>query len=299
MPVGGNRYEAMWGANKVWFVDYDNGATGNSGLKPTDAHKYLDTTLALAGAWDAIYVRGRTTADTDGGDPYYITPSGAANYLSTITQYGLSIIGTQIGKGTGSQHLSTQIRGYASALATPAIKLVAPGMNVENFCIRRGGSTVAALQVYGTAFNSTIYNCTFQKVTTYPALLVTDAYYVGIYNCVFQECLLAVTLHAAASNPSHIVISDCMFRGQPADISADIWINATGTGAYNLEVKRCYFNHIIPSGGLNKYFVAGAASTGMISDCYTGAAADTIATNLTLNGVLATRVSTAQVTDMA
>lgn len=284
-PVSG-RYEAMWGSNKVYFVDYDNGATANDGLKPDRAFKYLDTALSTAGAWDVIYARGRTTADTDGGDPYYCEPAGAANFLSTITQYGLSIIGTQIGKGHGSQHLSTQFRGYSSALATPALKLVAPGMNLENICWRRGGSTVAAVQVYGTAFNSTIYNCTFQKVTTYPALLVTDAYYVGIYNCVFQECALGITFHAAASNPSHCMVKGCNFITDAAStISADIWVNATGTGAYDLNIQDCHFNHVVPTGGLNKYFVAGAASTGMVSNCYTGAAATAVASNFTLNGL--------------
>jgi hypothetical protein len=284
VPVGGSRFEGMWG-NKSYFVDYDNGRSGGTGTRASDPGKYLDDALTAASAWDTIYVRGRTTADTDGGDPYYVLPKSTANFTTTVTQYGLSIIGTQIGRGLGSMHGTTQIRGSDSANATPALKVVGPMFNMENICWRRGGSTVAAVQITGTAFDSTISNCAFQKVTTYPALLNTDAWYTGIYNCVFQSCLEGITIHAATSPPQNIVIKDCDFMGLAAEISADIYVNATGTGLVNALIKGCTFNHTVPSGGKNRYVVIDAASTGLIADCWSGAAAATVANYYTLNGL--------------
>jgi len=283
-PVSG-RYECVWGG-KTYFVDYDNGRSGGTGTRASDAGKYLDDALSAASAWDTIYVRGRTTADTDGGDPYYILPSSTSNFATTTSQYGLSIIGTQIGRGIGGPYVSTQIRGSATANATPAIELEAPGMNLENFCIRRGGSTVAAVQIKGTGFGTTVSNCTFQKVSTYPAFLTTDAWYTGVYDCTFQSCALGVVFHAATTPPQNSVVSGCHFQGLVSEISADIYVNATGTGLVNALIKDCYFNHAVPTGGKNKYVVVDATSTGLIANCYTGAADATVADNMTLNGIL-------------
>ena len=295
---GGYTNKTIWG-NQCWFVDYDNGNDSFSGTEPNAPKKYLDTALGKAAAWDVIYVRGRTTADTSGGDPYYVLPSSTSNFTTTATQYGLSVIGTIVGQGMGGSHLSTQIRGSATANATPAIYLKAPGMNVENICWRRGGSTVAAIQLAGTAFNSTIANCTLQKVTTYPAILNTDAWYTGIYNCTFQSCFQGIQFHAATASVQNIVVSDCDFQGLASEVSADIYVNATGTGLINALIKNCYFNHAIPSGGQNKYILIDATSTGMVANCWTGAAADTLATNMTLNGLTGVDIRNVQVGLMA
>jgi len=84
VPVGGGRYEGMWGG-KVYFVDYDSGNDAHDGRAPNRAFKYLDTALSAATAWDVIYVRPRTP-DTTGGDPQSMLPSSSTNFSISLYQ---------------------------------------------------------------------------------------------------------------------------------------------------------------------------------------------------------------------
>ena len=85
-PVGGGRYEAMWGS-KVYFVDYDYGTEGAGGLKPSDPCKYLQDVIDKANPWDVIYVRPRDPAYADGGGANYHLPESTSNWSIPYTAY--------------------------------------------------------------------------------------------------------------------------------------------------------------------------------------------------------------------
>jgi len=284
----------MWG-NKVWFVDYDNGTTGGEGDKPSAACKYLDTILAKAGEWDTIYVRPRDP-DSSGGDPQSVLPvSTTANYVIPYTLHGLSIIGTGVGENAA---YSCRIQG-ASGVTTATVLVNAPFVNIENLCIRKGSSTAGSLKFFadastGFTFGASASNCHFRlggtTATAAGAVVIESAWYTVINGCTFSACPVGIGIGASQSVPQETVIKNCIFNGGASAIDADIVSSGAVT---RILVDRCVFDHAVPaeaSGTAVRYIKFAAASTGLVSNCATGAVDPTVADNMTLNGVLYTNI---------
>ena len=287
MPVGGGRYEGMWGG-RVWFVDYDHGTVGGYGDKPDAAQTNLQTIIDKAGEWDVIYIRPRA-ADTAGGDPQAILPASTSNWDVPYTLEGLSIIGTCPGNTKASAN-ATRLQGSATVNDTPVLYAKAPYMSFENLTFRRGGSTNCGLRL-GTgvtpyALSSTVNNCMFWKIgsTATRGALMIDSWHNSIINSYFEECYGGINLWGEHANPTGNVIQGCTFGSTASSISCNIY--SAGI-VLNTIIDRCSFPTSQPSGGSpNLYINFAAASTGVISNCDLATATNTIATAMTNNGVL-------------
>lgn len=304
VPVGGGRYEAMWG-NKVWFVDYDNGRTGKAGLKPVSAGKHLDTAISAASAWDVIYLRPRTP-DTSGGDPQHHLPSSTSNYSIASTKHGLSIIGTGFGAGKEKANM-TRIQG-ASGAAASVLTVYAPFVNIENITFKRGSSTAAALLIEGQtsggsgyAFGTSVNNCAFWKVgatATKGAVYIESAWHTTIANSWFEQCALGIGIGVSGSNTDCTSILGNVFSGLDTTIDADIWTTG-GSTITEVFIDGCRFAHDIPAlsaGGIKKYIYF-ATADGTFSNSVIGSETTTIATNCTLSNVDPVNINYSQATN--
>jgi len=302
VPVGVGGYAGFWG-NKVYFVDYDNGTATADGTNIKHPAKYLETVLSNVSEWDTVYIRPRDP-DTTGGDPQAITPaSNAYNFYIPYTVHGVSLIGTGVGI-PGVSAYQTRLQGHASTTSYPTLDVRSPFCNIENLGFRRGGSTAGNVWVKTDAstrysFASTFSNCHFRLGYSSSAagLVIDSAWYTKVHNCTFSSCKGGIYIGAGHSVPVEIVIAGCDFIGLTSEIDTDI---ASSGAVTRILIKDCYFNHAIPAGGsTNKYIAFGATSTGLVANCYTGATAGTLATNMTLNGVKNAGIWNVQTTVMA
>jgi len=295
-PVGGGRYEGMWGGT-VYFVDYDNGGSGTVGHKPSDAGKYLDDAISAATHDSVIYVRPRSpelgaagAGPYYGGDPGDITPKVAAtNWTIPYTQYGLSIIGTGKGGGyAGAQR--TNLQGGTTA-GSPVLTINAPYVTIENIGFKPGSSTTGlVLQTFyddtaTQAFANTYYNVWFRNVDAQAAysLRIDAGSYDNVLGCYFTGHKSGLQLFGGSANSTRIVIRGCDFETLAGTATGEIYSNGAVS---RIIIDSCVFNHGVPTGGdPNKYIYFAETSTGIVSNCYTGSADATVATNFTLNGV--------------
>jgi len=293
MPVGGNRYNGMWGGT-VWFVDYDNGGVGAVGRKPSDAGKYLDDAIAAAGPNDTIYIRPRSpelgaggAGPYYGGDPGDILPKSTSNWTIPWTAYGLSIIGT--GSGVGQARASvTNLQG-ASGATTAVVSLNAPFCSIENIGVKTGSSTTALIKQkmaddsVTQAFHNSYYNVWFRNTGSSPGLIIDSGSYDVVEGCTFSGCAYGVIYQSYNAVPVAQVLSNSNFDNTAAGSYDDV--SSTG-GLTRALITGCNFNHAEPSGGgHSKYIYMATTSTGLISSCYTGSSDATVATNFTLNGL--------------
>jgi hypothetical protein len=287
-------FHGMWG-NRVWFVDYDNGQTGNSGDRPDDAQKHLQTIIDKAGEWDTIYIRPRDP-DTAGGDPQAIIPASTTNWSIASTKHGLSLIGTGIGAGLPMTNM-TRLQAASGASATAALICYAPYVNFENLTFRRGGSTIAGLKIEGQtsggsgyAFCTTVNNCGFWKIgatATNAALYYESAWHCLTKDSWFEECAKGIGVGVSGSSVVGIYVNGCTFKGIDTTVDADIYATG-GSTVTEVMIDRCLFAHDIPalaSGNLyNKYLYFGTAS-GLFSNSIIGSETNTITSNCTLSNI--------------
>ena len=302
-PVGANGFQGWWG-DDVWFADFDSGTTGSAGTRPDDAFKYLDDAIAAAGPNDTIYVRPR--APEVGGDaihyssdPGDITPKTAStNWTIPWTSYGLSLIGTGIGRGhTGAQR--TCLQGDSTITTTAVLTLNAPFCTIENLGFKNGASTTSLIYTKWANDSSTqagmntFYNCWFRNTAasdSFKGIRMDSGNYDSIIRCNFSSMDFGIYLESNNSEISSLVVRDCDFLGLTTEINCNIY--STG-GAKRVLITGCNMNHAIPAGGSpNLYVSFGATSTGTFSDSYMGAAVTTIGTNTTLNGIFHSGVYT-------
>ena len=302
-PVGGGRYEGMW-EGKAHFVDYDNGTSGADGHSAKSPGKYLQTAIDQASPWDVIYIRPRDPAYSAGGGANYHLPESTTNWNVPYTAYGLSLIGAGIGRG--NTIMATYLRGGAVTTDEPVLELRSCWNNIENLAFHNGASDeaqikslAAASAAAGRAYANTYNNCIFRfgedlvENNLQGAIHIDSSSYEGIYNCIFQACPAGIVLRSIQGTITGLVVSGCIFTGTAAQVQYDIYC---GGGVANITIKDCYFNHAVPSKTVyhatNRYIHFGAASTGLVANCFTGAVDATVAGNLTLNGVLYSNIRT-------
>lgn len=278
---------------KTYYVDY-NATDGYPGLTPAGPMKHLQDALDACTKDDTILIRPYVLhADLVGGDPGFILPESTANWIIAHDRVNLALIGCGLGVGKAGNY-ATNLKGSTTVQATSTLDVRAPFVTLENLTFRRGGNTLAGVRfpfndpgTTNSAFGGTVNNCTFWKIgstATEGALDVESAWHTVISNCTFVSCYRGVYVAFGNSTTQGLVVKDCLFTGLTSEISADIYAIA---GIANALIKGCHFNHAIPAGGSpNVYVYTGATSTGMVSDCYLGNASTTIATNMTLNGIV-------------
>jgi len=301
VPVGESNYLGWWG--KTYFVDNDKSSPGVDGKTPEIAFQHLQSALDVATTYDVIYIRPKAISDVTAGSPQPILPASTTNWSITYTKQGLSLIGTGPGYGMTSTY-GTLLKGTATSTATPALYVKAPLTNIENIAFHRGDGSIynplslgaqgCCVAVEGNSsissypFQNTFTNCSFWdndfgSGSKSHGIYLNDAWFPTLQNCQFVDCGFSIVIGATATTSQGIRILNCDFMGLTADIKCDIYSNG---GVANILIDNCNFNHVLPTGGSpNQYIVFSAASTGLVSNCWTGAAATTIATNTTLNGV--------------
>ena len=270
-----------------YYVDPTNGDDTNAGTSTFSHLKNLATALTKSIAGDVIYIRPKVP-DTTGGDPTAITPATAANWSIPYAKHGVSIIGTGPGRAPAGAQM-TLLQGHASVTSSPVLDIAAPYCNIENLGFKRGGSTVGQVMSKTDAstrfaFATTFYKCWFRLGQSVGALITDAAWYDQIIKCTFSGCSVGILIGAGNSVPVGILIDGCDFEALAADVTADI---KTSGAVTRILMKNLTFNHAVPSGGSpNKYVSVAAASTGLIANCFTGAADPTVADNMTLNSIL-------------
>lgn len=233
-PNGGN----------IYFVDGDNGNNANSGHSPQDAKKTIAGALAVSQPGAVIYI---TTRDELAGavDP--------TNYAETViigpTQANTKLIGVGTGVTQGAQ---PQIKKGSGAVA--AITVRAPGCLIYGLTINMAGTTGAGILLDDdgatkSAFGTVIQDCVFKGNANKSNLAGAIAWastgggwQVKVKGCHFFDNTTGINiLGTSQSVPKNIVIEDCLFFADAANIiDADVNFNV-GNGAVSVLIRNCEF----------------------------------------------------------
>ena len=274
MPGGGGaRFAGWWGTS--YFVDYDHGNDGNTGLEPTDAYLNLQTAItAASGNGDVIYIRNRDQ-DTATTDPEFIIPASTTNWSVAQAKVHLSIIGAANTSHIPCQEagLAVYLRGHATANTTAIMDWQGAFGLIENLAFHRGASTAGgllaltgnstSLRALGTVVNNCLFRLSNHAVG---ALYNVDNWFVTVYNCIFHDCKFGVEFHGSSSTIRRSAIVGCTFRNQTA-ASVDTNILINGSSTQDVTVRDCIFTCQLGTGGTNKYINFTAAATGAIYNC--------------------------------
>lgn len=284
VPVTNTNWFAGWWGRDIYFVDYDNGSDGNTGKSIDQPLKYLDTALSAVSADDTIYVRPR---DFSAEDPQAQSPLLAVNYTIATADHGVAIIGTGKGLGHAAAH-QTFLTGY-SALTTAIIRVNAPGCVIENIRSQPGTSTKGIIFTRNDGTydggNLTVVNCDFHDGSASGGAIYCDStWQMSIVGNRFVNCDIGVYIDAIYSAPQIFQVWNNTFVAIDSEVSADVY--ASGAVKRFLSYNN-YHASGLPTTGHARYYKFGAASTGMIANCFFGEY-DTTPTDaelFTLNGV--------------
>lgn len=288
-PVGSSsphRYEGWWGKN-VYFVDYDYGTADAKGTNMDRPQKNLRSAISSAARDDTIYVRPRdfTDAATYGEDPQIMRPDTSANFSISRDKENLSIIGT--GKGLSHAAAHKCWIGNASGVTDHILTIYAPGVVVEN--IRAQPSTGKSI-IYSKndatedGGNLTIINNDFHDGNTSGAIQLDACWQVAIAGNRFLNCDKGIYLTGTYSLPQIYEVWGNLFTAITTEVYADIDSLA---GVKRFQAHDNYHASGQPAAGApNKYLNFTVASTGMVSASYFGTDTTTLATAMTLNGIL-------------
>lgn len=292
-PVGADhRFDGWWGG-KVYFVDFDNGSAGATGLNDMAAPgKDMQRAIDDDNDPDAtVYVRPRAFASgTYGEDPQQITPNSddAENFHIPKAKKNLSLIGTGKGLSHAAAH-KCWIGGY-TGLTTAVLEVRAPGCVIENFRAQPPASAAEGIfrsENDGDTFdggNTTFINNDFHDANTTGALQLVATWQMSILGNRFLNCDHGILIpNTNYSIPQIWEISDNVFTA----VASEVYANFSTTGGLKrLVARRNHHGSEQPTAGSpNKYWNFAAASTGMISNDFFGVYSVTAENLCTLNGV--------------
>ena len=284
-------YAGWWGGD-VFFVDFDNGTAGATGVNEINfPAKDLQRAIDAATTDATIYVRPRAFASgTYGEDPQQITPAAAdaENWHVDKARKNLSIIGT----GKGLSHAAAYkcyIGGY-TGLTTAVIDIRSPGCVIENLRAQVPSSGTQGIFYTKNAGgiwdggNTTFINNDLHDANLTGGISMDSTWQMSIIGNRFVNCDVGVFVATYYSVPQIVEISHNIFNGDAAGVQHDIYSNG---GMKRLTVHNNYFAHGTPSlSGGTVYIRLGATSTGMISNNFFGAEGTTDTGFMTLNGCL-------------
>ena len=150
------------------------------------------------------------------------------------------------------------------------LDVYAPGFNLENFCLQKGGTGEGGLRLRGAdapAYNAeagscgaTIYNVTFR----YAKLLIEGGYASIIDACTFENIDEYAFDLSSSVNPArrHKLLNSYFLANNGTAVSkTNIRVVSTTT---DFVIDHCWFD-IIP--GNSRYMVADAGLKGMMANC--------------------------------
>lgn len=275
LTMPGLRFVNPW--NSVYFVDADSGSDVHDGTTPATAFSTIQAACTKATAHDVIYIRPRTYTLGTGFARYSedvtVALGGDGGSGATATRANLSIIGvTQ--RGLAAQDF-LGVR-WKHATATP-LTVNAPCLHIENIGFFVEAATYAVnLQCNGatrtqegtTGFSA--YNCAFKGDGK---LYANGGNELSIVNCRFQAkydgTMGGIYLVGSTNQVARPIIKGCEFIGGNSYNMATAPF-ATAAPVWDLIMRECYFS-VVTDDGL--YInIAGTSNTGLVANCYFGAA---------------------------
>lgn len=260
MGIGtpGAHRHAMWGG--AWFVDYDNGNTGDANTSlnnPDFPLKTIQAAVTASKRGDVIYIRERPIVAASDDPAYY-----SENIIIPLAKQGISLIGTGANR---NQSWGTGIKGAA---ASAILTVRAPLVNIENLTFNRGSSTgghIYAKSQYGSAVNQawglSIYNCRFRNANqiTYGAIFLDNLWDVTIDSCFFNSNTGSIVCSASEDSMAALRIINNLFMpgySDPTAASVDFYI-LDMVLTYNLLIDNNRFLGPVPalSAGTYKRYV--------------------------------------------
>jgi hypothetical protein len=262
---GGQPVGAIWASpwSTVRFVDGGDGNDNNSGLKPTEAKKTIQSAVTASGRSDVIYVRPKT----------YVVGTGMGRYsedvTTALTQNDLSIIGT-----VNTTNPEFGVR-WKPETAT-AITNIAPAFHLENLgfyaedlkavSLLSNGVTDTQRGIDGTTlYNVCIKGGGMTVADGGTGLRLERVRFSPKYN---GEVDNAFTYTCNVAPGRMFTMKNCEFMDGNGTACDDQWISLVGV-ITEVIIRDCYFGQV-PTG--NAYIVAAAGVEGLIANCYFAAA---------------------------
>lgn len=286
-PVGA-LFASPWSVAR--FVDGEDGNDNNSGLKPVEAKKTIQSAVTASTRGDVIYVRPQQYTGGTGFSRYTeevtVTAGASAGSAAHFENADISIIGTvntpNPEYGVRWKHL-TDTTGYCLINHAPALHLENLGFYAEGAAgaarLLCNGATTTQRGSDGTTF----YNC----VVKAGRVITAD----GGDGLTFKNCFFhaapaggatgGITFTCSANPGRRLRILDCQFLEGNGAASATEYINIAGV-ASEVLIDNCRFG-LIPTSA--KYVLI-TSSTGMLSNCSFMKADVHLTSDLTLGGLL-------------
>jgi len=259
------------GAN-YWFVDGDNGSSGNGGNSPSDALDTIGHVLAKSKAGAVIYVKARTIS-TGGTDPVTYSES---NLTIGPSQSGTKIIGVP---ATPKQGYNPQLKQGGTS-TNPVLKIQAPGCFIYGLTINGASCTGGGILLSDdgstmTTEGTIIQMCEFKNCVGATATdgskggAVQISSTGGSWDTLISDCFFynniggVVLLGTSDAVPQDIEIINCRFDSSlAANRDADIWGNA-GSGMVAVRISHCSFG-IFPNAGTKNTYMDLTGCTGIL-----------------------------------
>ena len=256
---GAGRLMQMFESDNIWFVDGDNGLTGNLGNKPDQSVTLISSAVALASAGGTIYVKPKLSADSE--TSYY-----SDSIDIPITKPGLSIIGAGNTYGNPGSVGGVNVIVSTAGAADHLVDVNAGGVLIENIRWTRAGGTASSSKCIVSAVASgtsswpqglTLRSCVFEWDIDHPSASADPNAAVGlgkcwvalIENCHFLNCLGGIASAPTAGDNAMVHIMNNVFSGNPANRDADIIINNNSAGGFDHVIHGNVFGDGLPAHG--------------------------------------------------
>ena len=265
--VGANhfgwKYKAFR-APRAWFVDGVSGADGSEGSDPESALATPGRAIALASAYDVIYVLDKGF-DISSGDPTpYRETVTAGNLVITYAKNNLALVGVP---HNIHDLFGLQIKA-ALTLTTPILSVYAPLVAIENLDFNGTGDALARGNIYlysndatHAAENCSVFNCHIRNgkgvagvASQGGGVVIQGGWYNSIIGNRFENCRCGIYIVSAAGTVKGTRIEYNTFTGDITLIDCDVYMN---TGGSNIVTQTTIignkFCHDVGSYGYNKY----------------------------------------------
>ena len=278
--IGAGTLADMWNSGQVYFIDGDNGDSGQTGLGPANSVAKPSTAIAMANSVAArgstFYVRPRTTSNS--AQIYY-----ADNISIPLSLPGISIIGA--GANPMRPYMGVDIK--ASNTADPVVNVKAEGVLLQGLRLAGTGQDASAtsyiVKAVADSANGlycsglTIRGVQFGNARQGGAVYLNSPASVQIEGCLFHECLTGISTSQSYASYADwgLHVKDCTFGGRSTVRAVDILMSQGGLGnstvgsTHNI-ILRCLFTDDVPSnsaGSNQRYIKIINADMGMIKDC--------------------------------
>jgi hypothetical protein len=280
---GAGRLMQMFESDNIWFVDGDNGLTGNLGNTPNQALTLISAAVSEASAGGTIYVKPKFSSDSE-----------VSFYSDSIdipmTKPGLSIIGAGNTWGNPAHGGGVNVIVSTAGVADHLVDVKAAGVLLENIRWTRAGGTATSYKsiVQASAGTTswpqglTIRGCQFEWDIDHPgwslgvpnaAVGLGKCWVALIENCHFLNCLGGIVSMPVAGDNAMVHIMNNIFSGNPGNRDVDLMINNGSAGGFDHVIHGNIFGDGLPAhagGAITRFidFPYQTAGTGIFSNNY-------------------------------